>query len=42
MSATGTFLTDIKEIRRRARQHLSAGAVTQNYEGKVEDTLSLS
>ena len=40
-SATGTFLTDIKEIRRRARQHLSEGAVTQNYEGKVEDTVAL-
>ena len=31
MSSTGTFLSDIKEIRRRARQHLSDGAVTQNY-----------
>ena len=41
MSASGTFLTDIKEIRRRARQHLSEGAVTQNYEGKVEDTIAL-
>ena len=31
MSAPGEFLSDIKEIRRRARQHLSEGAVTQNY-----------
>ena len=41
MSASETFLADIKEIRRRARQHLSEGAVTQNYEGKVEDTIAL-
>src|SRR5437899_473442 len=41
MSAQGTFLSDIKEIRRRARQHLSEGAVTQNYGGKVEDAVAL-
>src|SRR5438132_7484214 len=41
MSAPGTFLSDIKEIRRRARQHLSEGAVTQNYGGKVEDAIAL-
>jgi bacterioferritin (cytochrome b1) len=37
MSAPGAFLSDIKEIRRRAREHLSEGAVTKNYGGKVED-----
>jgi bacterioferritin len=41
MSARGAFLSDIKEIRRRAREHLSEGAVTQNYGGKVEDTVAL-
>src|SRR6266487_2598709 len=41
MSAREGFLSEIKEIRRRARQHLSEGAVTQNYEGKVEDTIAL-
>ena len=41
MSAPGSFLADIKEIRRRARQHLTAGAVTQNYGGKVEDAIAL-
>jgi bacterioferritin len=41
MSAPGSFLADVKEIRRRARQQLSAGAVTQNYGGKVEDAISL-
>ncbi len=33
MSAPGAFLADIKEIRRRAGQHLIEGAVTQNYGG---------
>src|SRR6266849_6490199 len=41
MSAREGFLSDIKEIRRRARQHLSEGAVTQNYGGKVEDAIAL-
>jgi bacterioferritin len=27
------FLTDIKEIRRRARQHIESGAVTEGYRG---------
>jgi bacterioferritin len=41
MSAREGFLSDIKEIRRRARQHLSEGAVTQNYGGKAEDAIAL-
>jgi bacterioferritin len=41
MSAPGAFLADIKEIRRRARQHLSEGAITQNYGGKVADAIAL-
>ena len=41
MSALGSFLADIKEIRRRARQHLIAGAITPNYGGKVEDAIAL-
>jgi len=28
-----SFLTDIKEIRRRARQHIQDGAVTDSYKG---------
>jgi hypothetical protein len=35
MSATGTLLADMKEIRRRARPHLTAGTVTQSYGGNV-------
>src|SRR5437764_7962102 len=41
MRARGEFLSDIKEIRRRAREHLSEGAVTQNDGGKVEDAVAL-
>jgi bacterioferritin len=37
----GTFLTDIIEIRRRARQHLGEGAVTQNYKGNVEESIAI-
>ena len=32
------FVNDMKEIRRKAREHLSSGAVTPNYQGNVEDT----
>ena len=35
------FLSDIKEIRRRARQHIEKGAVTDNYKGDLETTLRL-
>ena len=37
----GTFLSDMKEIRRRARQNLDEGAVTKNYKGKVEDNIAI-
>jgi bacterioferritin len=39
--SSGTFLGDMKEIRRRARQHLTEGAVTSNYKGKVEDSIAM-
>src|SRR5438552_7053431 len=41
MDTPKTFLADIQEIRRRARQQLSDGAVTRNYGGKVEDAIAL-
>lgn len=41
MSARGAFLTDVKTIRKRARQQLGDGAVTKNYGGKVEDAIAL-
>src|SRR5215831_18007026 len=37
----GSFLADITEIRRKAREHLDEGAVTQNYKGKVEESFAL-
>src|SRR5581483_2395216 len=33
------FLSDIKEIRRRARQHIERGAVTDNYKADLETSL---
>ena len=30
---SNSFLTDITEIRRRARQHIEEGAVTESYKG---------
>lgn len=32
MATTGTFLTDVKELRRRARANMDRGAVTESYE----------
>jgi len=37
----GNFVADLKEIRRRAREHLSEGAVTQNYKGNIADGIDL-
>jgi bacterioferritin len=41
MSSAGKFLSDVKKLRQKARRHLSAGAVTQNYQGKVADAIEL-
>ncbi|HME71508.1 MAG TPA: ferritin-like domain-containing protein [Myxococcota bacterium] len=41
MSKPGSFLADIKEIRRKARHQLSEGAITENYGGKVEAAIAL-
>src|SRR6478609_692010 len=38
---TGTFVADMKEIRRKAREHLTEGAITQNYKGKVEESIAI-
>ncbi len=35
----GPFLTDVEEIRRRARQHIENGAVTPDYQGDLETVL---
>jgi bacterioferritin len=35
------FLSDVKALRERARQHLSDGAMTPAYGGDVEKTISI-
>lgn len=35
------FLTDVKELRRRARQHIERGAVTEGYRGDPEVVVKL-
>lgn len=35
------FMTDIQELRRRAREHILCGAVTPDYEGNVETAVKL-
>ena len=39
--AKKTFLTDVKTLRKRARQHIEQGAVTQGYRGDRETVLKL-
>ena len=41
MPTPGQFTSDINAIRQRARQHLEQGALTSNYGGDVETTISL-
>jgi bacterioferritin len=39
--AAGTFLSDVRELRRRAREHIEKGAVTPGYQGNLEVVLKL-
>jgi bacterioferritin len=41
MAASGSFALNIQELRRRAREHMEAGAVTSNYEGDVNTTIKI-
>ncbi|HVT01880.1 MAG TPA: ferritin-like domain-containing protein [Thermoanaerobaculia bacterium] len=41
MAAEKPFLTDIQELRRRARQHIEQGAVTEAYRGDREMVIKL-
>jgi bacterioferritin len=41
MQPNQPFLADIKEIRRRARQHMEKGAVTEGYKADLETVLRL-
>ena len=38
---TQPFLTDVQELRRRAREHLDRGALTDTYEGDVNTTIDI-
>jgi bacterioferritin len=40
-SVAQPFVSDVTELRRRAREHIERGAVTQNYEGGVEQAIDL-
>lgn len=40
-SNEGTFLTDVKTLRERARKSLDQGAVTQTYKGDVKKTIDI-
>jgi bacterioferritin len=37
----GTFLTDVQELRRRARQHVEQGAVTEGYRADRDTVIKL-
>ncbi|HWB79417.1 MAG TPA: ferritin-like domain-containing protein [Nannocystaceae bacterium] len=41
MPSKQPFLTDVKELRKRARQHMEGGAVTPGYGGDVEQAVAL-
>ena len=40
-SPSGTFIADIEAIRRRARQHIENGAITQSYRGDRETVIKV-
>jgi bacterioferritin len=40
-AASKPFLSDITELRRRARQHMDRGALTENYGGDVQQAIDL-
>lgn len=41
MKTDKPFLTDVQELRRRAREHMEKGAVTQSYRGDVETIVKI-
>jgi bacterioferritin len=41
MAQNGSFVTNIREIRRRAREHIEQGAVTSNYGGDVDTAVRI-
>src|SRR3974390_302675 len=41
IATLGEFLSDIEAIRKRAREHMSSGAVTQSYKGDREKVVKV-
>ena len=41
MPKSGPFVADVQAVRKRAREHMDAGAVTSNYEGDVATTVKI-
>jgi bacterioferritin len=41
MAKSGSFVADVQALRKRAREHMDAGAVTSNYEGDVATTVKI-
>jgi len=41
MAQPGSFVMDVQAIRRRAREHMEKGAVTNNYGGDVETAIKV-
>jgi bacterioferritin len=41
MNTPGSFIKNMKDIRRRARKDLNDGAMTKNYGGNVKDAISI-
>lgn len=41
MAQPGSFVMDVQAIRRRAREHMEQGAVTNNYQGNVETAIKV-
>jgi len=41
MAKSGPFVADVQALRKRAREHMDAGAVTSNYEGDVATTVKI-
>ncbi|MDQ2680710.1 MAG: bacterioferritin [Candidatus Eremiobacteraeota bacterium] len=41
MANSTPFLSDVKELRKRARQHMQKGAITENYKGDVKVVIDI-
>ncbi len=41
MATSTPFLSDVKELRKRAREHMEKGALTENYKGDVKTVIDI-